>query len=86
MGYYFSIGSFQALSSVFVIHFLHQLNILTLLFPVRPELNTPKENSLFLFVYYNEAPGLAGLLGAVPGLCKRLPPKAAECLAFELLN
>jgi hypothetical protein len=42
---------------------------------------------LFLLEDYNEAPGLAGLFGAVPGLYSKLPLNPAEeCLFLELLK
>lgn len=52
-----------------------------------PALKRPNEKSLFLFEDYREAPGLAGLFGAVPGLYSRLPLNPAEvCLFLELLK
>ena len=55
--------------------------------PVSPALNRPKEKSLFLVEDYREAPGLAGLFGAVPGLYSKLPLRPPEvCLFFELLK
>ena len=53
-----------------------------------PDERTPKVKSLFapfllLTPVEREAPGLAGLLGAVPGLYSSPGPE--ECLTLELL-